>query len=53
MIDAALNQADGFRRIFRNRVLAQHFNPEANAAERVLDLVRQLRGRRANSGERF
>ena len=53
MIDAALNQADGFGRIFRNSVFAQHFNSEADAAERVLDLVRQLRGRRAYRGECF
>src|SRR5438046_1906948 len=53
MVDAALNQADGFRRIFRNSVFTKHLNTQPNAAERVLDLVGQLRGRRAYRGQRF
>ena len=53
MVDAAFDQADGFHRVLVDHVLAQHLNTQSNTAERILDLVSELRRGFTDRCERF
>ena len=51
VMNATLDQSDRPLRFISRGVFAQHFDAQTNTAQRILDLVRQLRGRLADGGQ--